>query len=167
MKIGTTGLLILITAIATGLRINGTHSFPVGFYLATSKRPEKGDLVFFDPPSLTLFALAKERGYLGTGFSPAGCGALIKRLAGVAGDCVTINATGVVVNGIRLVNSVPCNYDGVGRPLKPYLLKDHILGPDEVLLMSEYSPISFDARYFGPLSQTTIKSVIEPLLTWD
>jgi conjugative transfer signal peptidase TraF len=167
MTIGTTGLLILITAIAAGLRINGTHSFPVGLYLATSKRPEKGDLVFLDPPSLPLFALAKERGYLGAGFSPAGCNALIKRLSGVAGDRITINAAGVEVNGIRLANSVPCSCDGAGRPLQPYLLKDHILGQDEVLLMSEYSPISFDARYFGPLSETTIKSVIKPLLTWN
>jgi conjugative transfer signal peptidase TraF len=167
MTIGTTGLLILITAIAVGLRINGTHSFPVGLYLATRKRPEKGDLVFLDPPALPLFALAKERGYLGAGFSPAGCGALIKRLAGVSGDRITIDAFGVEVNGIRLANSAPRTCDGAGRPIKPYLLKDHILGQDEVLLMSEYSPISFDARYFGPLRATTIKSVIKPLLTWN
>lgn len=167
MTIGTTGLLILITAIAVGLRINGTHSFPVGLYIATSKRPEKGDLVFLDPPSLPLFALAKERGYLGVGFSPAGCCALIKRLAGVSGDRITIDAAGVEVNGVRLVNSAPRTCDRAGRPIKPYLLKDHILGQDEVLLMSDYSPISFDARYFGPLSTTTIKSVITPLLTWN
>ena len=55
-----------------------------GLDLATGKSPEKGDLVFLDPPSLLLFALAKERGYLGAGFSPAGCGSLNKRLAGVA-----------------------------------------------------------------------------------
>jgi hypothetical protein len=36
--------------------------------------------MFVDPPALLLFALAKERGYLGAGFSPAGCSALIKRL---------------------------------------------------------------------------------------
>jgi conjugative transfer signal peptidase TraF len=161
------GLLILWVGLAAGLRINGTASFPVGFYLAIGKSPEKGDLVFVDPPALPLFALAKARGYLGAGFSPAGCSALIKRLAGVAGDRVTIDAAGVEVNGIRLANSVPCSCDGAGRPLQPYMLKDHILGQDEVLLMSEHSPISFDARYFGPLRETTIKSVITPLLTWN
>jgi conjugative transfer signal peptidase TraF len=162
-----TGLLLLCVAIAAGLRINGTASFPVGLYLATGKSPEKGDLVFVDPPALPIFALAKERGYLGAGFSPAGCGALIKRLAGAAGDRVTIDAYGVQVNGILLTNSAPCSCDGAGRPLQPYLLKDHTLGPGEVLLMSEYSPVSFDARYFGPLRETTIKSVIKPLLTWN
>jgi conjugative transfer signal peptidase TraF len=167
MTVGTTGLLILITAIAAGLRINGTHSFPVGLYLATSKRPQKGDLLFLDPPSLPFFALAKEREYLGAGFSPAGCGALIKRLVGEAGDSVTIDSAGVEVNGIRLANSTPRNCDGAGRPLGPYLLKDYILGPGEILLMSDYSPESFDARYFGPLQATTIESVIIPLLTWN
>jgi conjugative transfer signal peptidase TraF len=160
-------LLTLCVAIAAGLRINGTHSFPVGFYFAIHKTPGKGDLVFVAPPALPLFALAKERGYLGAGYSAAGCGALIKRLAGVAGDRVTIDSAGVQVNGIRLPNSAPCNCDGAGRALQPYLLKDHILGPDEVLLMSDYSPASFDSRYFGLLRRTTIESVITPLLTWN
>ena len=71
------------------------------------------------------------------------------------------------MNGIRLANSMPCSCDGAGRPLQPYLLKDHIFGQDEVLLMSEHSPVSFDARYFGPLIKTTIKSVITTLLTWN
>jgi conjugative transfer signal peptidase TraF len=160
-------LLLVCTAVAAGLRINGTHSFPVGLYLATGKKPERGDLVFVNPPALPLFALAKERGYLGVGYSASGCGYLIKRLAGVAGDRVTIDAAGVEVNGIRLANSNPYNYDGAGRPLQPYLLTDHILDPGEVLLMSDYSPASFDARYFGPLQATTIESVIKPLLTWN
>jgi len=148
-----------------GLRINGTHSFPVGLYLVRRKRPEKGDLVFVNPPALPIFALARERGYLNVAYSAAPH--LLKRLAGVAGDRVTIDSDGVQVNGIRLANSAPCNCDGAGRPLQACLLKDHILGPDEVLLMSDYNPASFDSRYFGPLQATTIESVIIPLLTWN
>jgi conjugative transfer signal peptidase TraF len=152
-------------AVAAGLRINGTHSFPVGFYFASHKRPEKGDLVFVNSPPLPLFTLAKDRGYLNVAYSAAPH--LLKRLAGVAGDRVTIDSAGVQVNGIRLANSAPCNCDGAGRPLQACLLKDHILGPDEVLLMSDYNPASFDSRYFGPLQATTIESVIIPLLTWN
>jgi conjugative transfer signal peptidase TraF len=118
-------LLALSGALAAGLRINGTHSFPVGLYLASRKPPEKGDLVFVDPPALPLFALAKDRGYLGAGYSAAGCGYLIKRLVGVTGDRVTIDSAGVEVNGIRLANSAPCDCDGASRPLQPYALKDH------------------------------------------
>jgi len=122
-------LLSLCGAIAAGVRINGTHSFPVGFYFASCKRPDKGDLVFVNPPGYPIFALAKERGYLGAGYSASGCGYLIKRLAGTAGDRVTIDSAGVEVNGIRLANSAPCNCDGAGRQLHPYALKDHILRP--------------------------------------
>ena len=86
-------LLLVCGAIAAGLRINGTHSFPVGLYLARRKRPEKGDLVFVNPPALPIFALAKERGYLSVAYSAAPH--LLKRLAGVAGDRVTIDSTGV------------------------------------------------------------------------
>jgi type IV secretory pathway protease TraF len=100
-------LLSVCGAIAAGLRINGTHSFPVGLYLVRRKRPEKGDLVFVNPPALPIFALARERGYLNVAYSAAPH--LLKRLAGVAGDRVTIDSAGVQVNGIRLANSAPCN----------------------------------------------------------
>ena len=159
-------LMVLWAACWAGLRINGTHSFPVGFYLATRKAPEKGDLVFVDPPALPIFELARNRGYLDAGYSPAGSCALLKRLAAAAGDRVTINDEGVEVDGVQLPNSKPCVADGAGRPLRPYVLKDHILGADEILLMSDYSAASFDSRYFGPLSKTNIESVIVPLLTW-
>jgi conjugative transfer signal peptidase TraF len=108
--------------------------------------------------------MAKARGYLNVAYSPAGH--LMKRVAATAGDRVTIELAGVQVNGIRLANSAPSDWDGAGRPLQAYLLEDHILGPGEVLLMSDYNPASFDARYFGPLQATTIDSVVTPLLTW-
>jgi conjugative transfer signal peptidase TraF len=119
-----------------------------------------------EPPAEPIFKLAKERGYLEAGFGPAGTCALIKRVAAAAGDHVTIDNQGVWVNGVRLKNSAPRPADEAGRPLRPYYLSDYTLGEDEVLLMSDYSAESFDGRYFGPLSKTTIQSVIVPILTW-
>jgi conjugative transfer signal peptidase TraF len=145
--------------------LTGRPVFRWDFYFAIRKRPEKGDLVFVAPPPLPLFTLAKERGYFNVAYSPTTH--LVKRLAAVAGDRVTIDSDGVEVNGIRLANSARCNCDGAGRPLRPYVLKDHILVPDEMLLMSDYNPASFDSCYFGPLQATTIESVIKPLLTWN
>jgi conjugative transfer signal peptidase TraF len=159
-------LAVLGLALSGGLRINGGHSFPVGLYLATAKSPEKWDLVFVDPPASPIFELARNRGYLDAGYSPVGSCALIKRLAATVGDRVTIDGAGVEVNGVRLANSKPCVADAAGRPLKPYVLTDYILGPGEILLMSDYSAASFDARYFGPLSITQIRSVVTPLVTW-
>jgi type IV secretory pathway protease TraF len=77
---------------AGGLRINGMPSEPVEIYWAVGKELGKGEFVLALPPAERVFALAKERGYLDPGSSPAGTCALIKRVAAVRGDRVTINA---------------------------------------------------------------------------
>ena len=167
LAIGCLGGLVLLWAVCqAGLRINGTNSEPVGIYWAISKPLARGDLVFVLPPASPIFKLAKERGYLAAGPSPAGTCGLIKQVAAVGGDRVTIDSTGVRVNGIRLKNSAPRAADDAGRPMRAYELSDYALGSEEVLLMSDYNPASFDGRYFGPLSRTTIQSVIVPVLTW-
>jgi conjugative transfer signal peptidase TraF len=151
---------------AIGLRVNGTDSEPVGIYWAISKAPAKGDLVFALPPASPMFKLAKERGYLAAGPSPAGTRGLIKQVAALSGDLVTISAEGVCVNGVLPKNSAPRPADDAGRPMRAYELSDYTLRSEEVLLMSDYNPASFDGRYFGPLPRTTIQSVIVPILTW-
>ena len=82
---------------AIGLRVNGTDSEPIGIYWAVSKPPARGDLVFVLPPAEPIFKVAKERGYLAAGPGPAGTCALIKQVAAVPGDRVTIDEEGVWV----------------------------------------------------------------------
>jgi conjugative transfer signal peptidase TraF len=136
----------------------------VGLYLETGKVAQKGDLVFVSLPNSPAIAMARERGYL----SIAYCNVdhLLKRLAAVAGDHVTIDSSGVSVNGVLLPNSSPLPSDAGGRPLEAFLLSDYILEPGQVLIMSEYNPASFDSRYFGPIDQTAIESVVWPVLTF-
>jgi conjugative transfer signal peptidase TraF len=116
---------------AIGLRVNGTDSEPIGIYWAVSKPPARGDFVFALPPPEPIFELAKERRYLAAGPSPAGTCAVIKEVAAVGGDRVTIGAEGVRVNGRLLKNSAPRPADDAGRLLKPYYLSDYALGADE------------------------------------
>ena len=160
------GIAGMWVVFASGLRVNGTNSEPIGIYWAISRTPVKGDFVFALPPAEPIFKLAKERGYLADGPSPARTCAVIKQVAALGGDRVTIDAHGVRVNGILLKNSVPRAKDDAGRPMEPFELSDYTLGSEEVLLISDYSPASFDGRYFGPLSRATIQSVIVPVLTW-
>ena len=122
--------------------------------------------MFALPPAQPIFKLALARGYLAAGPSPAGACAVIKQVAALSGDRVTIGFEGVQVNGVLLKNSAPRPADEAGRPLRAYELSDYSLGSEEVLLMSDYNPASFDGRYFGPLSKTTIQSVIVPVITW-
>src|SRR4029077_12015363 len=121
---------------------------------------------YIAPPASPIFNLAKERGYLAAGPSPAGTCGLIKQVAALSGDRVTIGVQGVQVNGVLLKNSAPRPTDEAGRPLSAYELSDYALRSEEVLLMSDYNPASFDGRYFGPLSKTTIQSVIVQVITW-
>jgi conjugative transfer signal peptidase TraF len=157
-------LAIECLGVSSGLRFNGTSSFPEGLYLVSHKSPQKGDLVFVNLPSSPVLGMAKERGYLNVAFSPAAH--LLKRLVGTAGDRVTIDSSGVKVNGARLANSTPLLRDGSGRPLQACVL-DRVLEPNEVLLMSDYNSASFDSRYFGPIKSTSIESVVIPVLTWN
>jgi len=152
-------------ALLAGLRVNHTHSFPPGVYLAVPKAPAVGDLVMFRPPEEAVFDEALARGYIGNGgFSHYET--MLKRLVAVGGDVVTIDDRGVSVNGQTLKNSKPMPMDEAGRPMPVWHLKDYRLSEGEVLLMSDYSPISFDSRYFGPIPRTQIQSVVRPVLTW-
>ena len=151
---------------AIGLRVNWAGSGPVGIYWAVSKVPGKGDLVFVLPPAMPIFRLAKERGYLAAGPSPAGTCWLTKQIVAVGGDRVSIDREGVRVNGILLNNSAPRLTDEAGQLMPACYLNDYTLGVDEVLLMSDHDPASFDGRYFGPLPKTAIQSVIMQVITW-
>jgi type IV secretory pathway protease TraF len=47
----------------------------------------------------------------------------------------------------------------------PFREAAYTLGAAQVLLMSDYSPKSFDGRYFGPVEKTGIKGVLRPVFT--
>jgi conjugative transfer signal peptidase TraF len=158
------GLLCLL--LLAGFRFNHTHSFPVGVYWVVPKAPAVGDLVLFEPPQAPPFDLALQRGYVRSGGGWRPYEMMVKRLVAVGGDVVSIDDAGVYVNGVRLTNSKPLPVDEAGRPMPVLRLRDYRLEPDEVLLMSDYSPLSFDARYFGPISRTQIQSVVQPVWTW-
>ncbi|MEA2543623.1 MAG: hypothetical protein QOH35_4989 [Acidobacteriaceae bacterium] len=155
-------LLVLVTV--SGLRINRSHSFPVGFYWALSHPPALNDLVFFLPPHRRIFDLAKGRGYIGA--SPGGYELILKRIVAEAGDVVSIDVEGVTVNGRLLGNSAPQATDPAGRPLPVYRLYNYQLQDGEVLTMSDYSGRSFDSRYYGPIPCACIQSVVRPIFTW-
>jgi len=156
---------LLGLAILSGFRVNHTHSFPVGVYWTVPKNPEKSDLVMFEPPATATFNLALLRGYIGPGgFQPYEH--MIKRLVAVGGDVVSIDAGGVTVNGQSLVNNAQQPVDLAGRPMPVYRLQAYRLKPDEILVMSDYSRVSFDGRYFGPIPRSCLQSVLRPVWTW-
>ena len=139
---------------AAGIVINGTPSLPEGFYRQQNRPIERGCFILFRLPD----AKAALRDYA--------CGNLIKQVAAREGDHVSITSSGVKVNGVRLVNSVPLPFDREGRPLPQLQLDDYTLGAGELLAMSTYNPRSFDGRYFGVVRCGDVIAVVTPVLTW-
>lgn len=165
--IASAGLLVLAAICgAVGLRINDSKSIPLGIYVISNQPAVKGAYVLLCPPQSAVIAEAKRRGYLAPGFCPGDYGYLMKMIFAVHGDAVTITEKGVSVNGAVLPFSRPLLRDGAGRPLARYQPAAFSLRSSEVLLMSNVSGTSFDARYFGPVDRSQIKTVIVPVITW-
>ncbi|MGN8248652.1 conjugative transfer signal peptidase TraF [Pseudomonas sp. SMV7] len=160
-------LLLLPLVLNGGARINITSSFPPGIYWVVDKTPEKGDLVMFCPPRRPVFDLAHARGYLSSGPCPGGYMRMIKRLVAVPGDEVLIGSAGVSVNGHLQARSEPLSRDPSGRRM-PHPVSAHFrLAEGEVLMLSDYSRLSFDGRYFGAVPQVQLDEVIRPWLVWN
>lgn len=161
------GLFVLsIVAKSSGIYINTTPSLPLGFYKIVDESIQKGAHVAFCPPQTEVFDHALARGYIGRGNCPGGYSLLLKRVLAMAGDTVSIDQAGIVVNGGHLPNSAQLKADANHQPLPQYRCEG-VLNDAEYLLLSDAHPQSFDARYFGPINHNQIKHVVQPFLTWN
>lgn len=151
---------------AAGARVNTTRSIPVGLYWTSSKPVERGAYVLLCPPPGKVFAEAKRRGYLTTGFCLGKLGYMMKKILAAKDDAVAITDAGVTVNGAMLPLSAPMVADRFGRPLPRYQHATFTISDNEVLVMSDVNSKSFDGRYFGPILRSQIKTVIVPVITW-
>lgn len=158
--------LLSIVFRVSGIYYNNTPSFPVGFYKIVDEPVGKGAYVSFCPPQDEVFDMAMARHYISTGSCPGGYGMLLKRVFAVAGDTVSINETGIKVNGELLPNSAQIRADIDGHEMPRYRLGEKMLGDSEYLLVSDVNPNSFDARYFGLIAGLQIQHVVEPFFTW-
>lgn len=167
VAVGAVAISVLLAVVAyqAEVIINTTPSLPLGLYRAVNAPLARGAYVKFCPPQSPAFEEARRRGYLGPGFCPGGYAFMIKRMAAGPGDQVAVAHEGVIVNGRLLAMSAPMRADGAGR-LMPSFTQDRVLTGSELLLMSDVSRVSFDARYFGPLDRAQVRAVVEPVFTW-
>lgn len=156
----------LVSADLGGLRINGTASMPQGlWHVGAPVAPfRRGEIVTLCPPPETLlFREAVARGYLPAGRCPGGSQPLVKPIAAIAGDLVTVSAAGVAVNGAPVPGTVLMAWDGAGRPLSPFPAGVYRVAPGAVWLLSGHDSRSFDSRYFGPVPASNVQGVARPL----
>ena len=149
-----------------GFRINTSSSIPVGLYWMTKRPMAAGEYVIFCPPNRPVFQEALARGYINAGFCTGGFGYMMKKIMAVRDDTVSSTSDGVRVNGELLPYSKPRKTDSSGRILPSWEVWHEPLNQSELLLMTDQSALSFDARYFGLLTESQMTSVVIPLITW-
>lgn len=158
-------LALIVGSGLAGLRLNLTGSLPVGLYVASPGAPVRGALVLACLPS-GVAAFAKERGYVPQGEEcPGSMGAIGKPVLAVGGDTVTVTPIGLLVNGAPVPNSRPLAADRKGRPLPRLLMGTYVVSPGELWVLSSYSRLSFDSRYFGAIQASQVRARLRRLWT--
>jgi conjugative transfer signal peptidase TraF len=162
------GVIVLIVhAIAAiDLRFNFTPSMPLGIYRLTplsKSGVERGSFVAVCVPGVAA-ELGRRRGYLAAGPCPTGAEPLLKAVAAVAGDSVTVSTNGVAVNGCLLPHSRALSDDNAGRRLSPWPHVHFQIRRSELWLYAA-NDRSWDSRYWGPGSVAEIAAQAIPLLT--
>ncbi|MFZ7175074.1 conjugative transfer signal peptidase TraF [[Pasteurella] aerogenes] len=153
---------IMSASYFVGIRINTTPSIPIGIYKVIDKNPSKGDIVSFCPPNTPLFQEVKLRGWVNKGFCDGELGTMMKILVAEAGDIISIEPSGVFINGDRY----PYSKQVPKLNLPVMELYNYSLTDGEILTMTDNNPLSFDGRYYGILNKSAIKSVLTPIFTW-
>ncbi len=155
--------IIVNQMVGIGLRINLSHSAPIGVWRVSpfdAAKLVRGELVEVCPPAAPIVKLMVDRGYLDRGnCASTHVTPLLKAVGALPDDTVTIqHGSAVAVNGQPVPNtaamaSLPAWPDGT-----------YIVQPGHVWLFSTYTSVSFDSRYFGPVAIASIRGKAIPVL---
>ena len=74
----------------------------------------RGAVVSLCPPDNDVFRKAMRRGYITSGVCPGGYEPLLKPVAAISGDVVSVTAAGIAVNGIPVANTAALAQDECG-----------------------------------------------------
>ncbi|WP_414711324.1 MULTISPECIES: S26 family signal peptidase [Spongiibacter] len=134
---------------------NASDSVPMGWYRVTPLddiSATQPDAIAVDSIVLTrlpasVAILADQHGYLPLQVP------LLKRVGAVAPEHVCISGGNVRIDGVQVAAILPA--DAQGRPL-PVWQQCRPLVDDELFLLSNTTPASFDSRYFGPVRRKAL-----------
>lgn len=164
MLTGAVTIAALAGGEAAGLYVNATASMPRGLWRVRAAEPiERGTVVAICPPNCATIREAARRGYIPPGRCPGGYEPLIKPVAALGGDIVTVTPAGVVVDGNPVANTRPLAMDEAGRALYAIPAGSFRVPRGELWLLSGHDPRSFDSRYFGAVPVANIIGVARPL----
>ena len=158
------GLIAMTGAYAVGIRLNSTASMPRGVWrVLPVSTVSRGNIVTACLPVSKQTILAVKRAYLQHGRCPSGLEPVVKPVAAVMGDVVTVTAYGVAVNGSAIPNTEALPEDSAGRPLAAMPQGNYRVSNGEIWLIAPANPRSWDSRYFGPVPVSAIQGAAQPL----
>lgn len=160
-------LLFVASRLAsTRMVLNHSESAPLGVWsrLPVPANLARGTWVLVCPPDSDQFRAARSAGVVPHGVCPDDYEPLVKKIAAVAGDSVDIEDAGVRVNGVLLADSRPVVAADKAFA-RPQPAGHYVVAPGACLLLNEHSR-SWDSRYFGALSTSTIQATLRPLATY-
>jgi conjugative transfer signal peptidase TraF len=139
-----------------GLSINVTPSMPIGLWIV---RP-----LTVEPARDMIVAICAEGGLPTEELRscPGDHPPLLKPVAAIPGDHVSVSEGGISVNGKSFNNSRALPVAGVpAMPLGHYTVAD-----GEVWVIATGHPRSYDSRYLGPLPISNIRGRASRMLVW-
>ena len=149
-----------------GIHINLSASAPRGLYRAVVGTPLRGAWVAACVPT-DAAAVGLARGYLRPGPCPGGAEPILKPVVAVSGDVVDLSPHSVAVNGTSLPDSQSASIDSNGRPLAHATPGRHVVGADQLWLVSTRVPNSWDSRYLGPFSMSDVRAIARPVWAFE
>jgi conjugative transfer signal peptidase TraF len=155
----------LVMAWLCGIRVNTTASMPRGLWQVRTADASlrRGAFVTVCLSDTAPIREAAARGYLPAGICADGYAPLVKPVAAVAGDRVTVTPRGIAVDGRPVPHTAQLVRDSYGRPLRAVAPGVYPVMPGQVWLLSGHDPRSFDSRYFGPVPTANVQGVARPL----
>ena len=140
-------------------------SMPGGWYwVHPADSLQHGDAVLVCV-SLTQAAQAIERGYAHPsqgGACPDSTSGMVKLLAALPGDTVTVTRQATRIHGRVVVVNDIAQEDAQGREMDN-AVGQHVLAAGECFVMSTYHPNSWDSRYYGPVPCAGIPWTVTPM----
>jgi conjugative transfer signal peptidase TraF len=157
------GLRIMLTDSAAPVGIYRVEPLPIQESLGGLRR---GELVEACLPD-AVAQRGVELGYLQPGRCPGGAEPVAKRVGALSGDIVIVSARYVAVNGDPLSSlSETLPVDSRNRPLDHVTWGTSRVQPQMVWLFGFHNRRSWDSRYFGPVSQSGVRGILMPVVTW-
>jgi conjugative transfer signal peptidase TraF len=164
-------LIVLVASLglvgmrAAGYELNLSASMPRGLYRVTHEPLAVGQLVAICLPH-AIAQFGRERGYLTAGACEDSQQPVLKKIAAMAGDQIEVQPDAVTINSARIPHSAVYEHDSHGRVLPHVPWGTYTLRRGELWVMSTYVANSWDSRYYGPVSVSSVYATARPVIVF-